>query len=84
MTEIILILIFILPALFIVFPWIIKKIIKTRINESLKDKNMSCLTFDDGPDPNSTPQILNLLAKYSIKATFFVLGKNVQKTTGCV
>ncbi len=79
MTETILTLIFIIPALYIILPWIIKKIIKIRINESLKDKNIACLTFDDGPDPNATPQILDLLAKYNIKATFFVLGKNVQK-----
>ncbi|MFR7019774.1 polysaccharide deacetylase family protein, partial [Streptococcus pneumoniae] len=35
------------------------------------------LTFDDGPNPATTPQVLETLAKYDIKATFFVLGKNV-------
>jgi len=35
------------------------------------------LTFDDGPTPNITIWILNLLAKYNAKATFFCLGKNV-------
>ncbi len=34
------------------------------------------LTFDDGPDPQWTPQILNLLKKYQAEATFFVLGRN--------
>lgn len=34
------------------------------------------LTFDDGPDPISTPALLNLLEKKNIKATFFVTGKN--------
>ncbi|HES9516728.1 TPA: polysaccharide deacetylase family protein [Streptococcus pneumoniae] len=33
--------------------------------------------FDDGPNPATTPQVLETLAKYDIKATFFVLGKNV-------
>jgi len=33
------------------------------------------LTFDDGPDPESTPEILALLAKHGAKATFFVTGK---------
>ncbi len=37
------------------------------------------LTFDDGPSIRYTPQILDILAKDSIKATFFVIGKNVQK-----
>ena len=35
------------------------------------------LTFDDGPSKSITPQILDLLGQENIKATFFVLGKNV-------
>lgn len=34
------------------------------------------LTFDDGPDPKFTPQILSILEKYHIPATFFVIGEN--------
>ncbi|WP_270164529.1 polysaccharide deacetylase family protein [Paenibacillus sp. SYP-B4298] len=37
------------------------------------------LTFDDGPDPKYTPLLLNLLAKYNAKATFFVVGANAEK-----
>ncbi|WP_063763680.1 polysaccharide deacetylase family protein [Actinoplanes subtropicus] len=37
------------------------------------------LTFDDGPDPAQTPQILALLDKYQIKATFCLVGQNVVK-----
>jgi peptidoglycan/xylan/chitin deacetylase (PgdA/CDA1 family) len=37
------------------------------------------LTFDDGPDPAYTPQILSILAKYNAKATFFEVGRNVAK-----
>ncbi|WP_442603238.1 polysaccharide deacetylase family protein [Paenibacillus sp. KN14-4R] len=37
------------------------------------------LTFDDGPDPFQTPQILDLLKEYEAKATFFVVGNRVQK-----
>ncbi len=36
------------------------------------------LTFDDGPHPRFTPKILEILDKYSIKATFFVIGVNVK------
>jgi peptidoglycan/xylan/chitin deacetylase (PgdA/CDA1 family) len=36
------------------------------------------LTFDDGPHPETTPRILDLLAKHSAKATFFVIGKHVE------
>lgn len=35
------------------------------------------LTFDDGPHPDSTPELLDILAKNGIKATFFCLGKQV-------
>lgn len=34
------------------------------------------LTFDDGPDPEYTTRILNILNQYDIKASFFVIGKN--------
>ena len=37
------------------------------------------LTFDDGPIPQSTPFLLETLAHYNVKATFFVVGDNVQK-----
>jgi len=37
------------------------------------------LTFDDGPIPEVTPWVLEQLAKYNAKATFFCIGDNVQK-----
>ena len=37
------------------------------------------LTFDDGPDPQWTPQILDILQKYSVKASFFLVGDNADK-----
>jgi len=40
------------------------------------------LTFDDGPDPKATPKILDMLNKEGIKATFFVVGKMVEKYPG--
>lgn len=36
------------------------------------------LTFDDGPHPRYTERILNILDKYNVRATFFVIGKNVE------
>ncbi|MEU5726971.1 glycosyltransferase [Micromonospora sp. NPDC047738] len=35
------------------------------------------LTFDDGPDPRWTPEVLRVLARHQVKATFFVLGTQV-------
>jgi len=37
------------------------------------------LTFDDGPDPNYTPKMLELLRKHNVKATFCLVGVNVQQ-----
>ena len=37
------------------------------------------LTFDDGPDPYITPQILRILARYKARATFFVMGQWAQE-----
>ena len=37
------------------------------------------LTFDDGPIPEVTPWVLDLLKKYDIKATFFMVGDNIRK-----
>lgn len=34
------------------------------------------LTFDDGPHPDSTPRLLELLRKHNVLATFFIIGKN--------
>lgn len=44
-----------------------------------KTKRLIALTFDDGPDRKNTPRILDILKKYNVKATFFVIGKQVQK-----
>jgi peptidoglycan-N-acetylglucosamine deacetylase len=36
------------------------------------------LTYDDGPNPPNTDRLLDVLAQYQVKATFFVLGKQVE------
>jgi len=40
------------------------------------------LTFDDGPVPEVTPLVLDLLDEYNLKATFFCVGENVEKYPG--
>jgi len=37
------------------------------------------LTFDDGPHPKDTPQVLDILAKHDVRATFFLIGKQVEQ-----
>ena len=47
-------------------------------------KHAVALTFDDGPSPLFTPKILALLKQYQAHATFFVLGRKVEKYPGLV
>jgi peptidoglycan/xylan/chitin deacetylase (PgdA/CDA1 family) len=49
------------------------------IRSGLPSEPQVALTFDDGPSPVYTPQILDLLARYQAHATFFVLGCKVEK-----
>lgn len=42
------------------------------------DEGVIYLTFDDGPDPKNTPAILDVLARHGAKATFFVVGTQLQ------
>ncbi|WP_232324005.1 bifunctional polysaccharide deacetylase/glycosyltransferase family 2 protein [Catenuloplanes japonicus] len=42
------------------------------------------LTFDDGPDPTYTPEILAVLAKYEVPAVFFMIGSQISSRPGIV
>jgi peptidoglycan/xylan/chitin deacetylase (PgdA/CDA1 family) len=46
------------------------------------DPGHVALTFDDGPDPGSTPQFTGVLAEREVHATFFMLGSMVAKAPG--
>ena len=39
------------------------------------------LTFDDGPNPTATPQLLDVLAQHQVQATFFVIDKHLTSET---
>ena len=60
-------------------PEILKSVIKNvvwRINPAEK---VIYLTFDDGPNPGVTPQVLDILDRFEVKATFFCVGENVSR-----
>lgn len=46
---------------------------------ALPSKDTVYLTFDDGPIPEITPWVLDLLKQYGAKATFFCIGDNIEK-----
>jgi peptidoglycan/xylan/chitin deacetylase (PgdA/CDA1 family) len=50
-----------------------------RVVWSIDDEQQVFLTFDDGPDPEITPKVLDILQQHDIKATFFCNGKNVEE-----
>ena len=41
-----------------------------------RNEKMIALTFDDGPHPKETHEVLDVLDKYNVKGTFFVVGKH--------
>jgi peptidoglycan-N-acetylglucosamine deacetylase len=43
------------------------------------DEPVVSLTFDDGPNPRATPRILDVLRRERVRATFFVLGRHVER-----
>lgn len=47
-------------------------------------KRLAALSFDDGPDPVFTAGVLDILKRYNIKATFFVVGENVKAQPGLI
>lgn len=49
------------------------------ISRGKSGKRAVAITFDDGPDPLSTPKLLNLLQKHGMKATFFITGERARR-----
>lgn len=49
------------------------------VSRGSADKAAVALTFDDGPDPHSTPLLLDLLDRYQTPATFFITGKKARR-----
>ncbi len=43
------------------------------------DQQIVALTYDDGPSPPYTDQLLDVLAKHDVKATFFMIGNRIEK-----
>ncbi len=59
--------------------WFIKKFFGGFIWNVARRKKTVYLTFDDGPIPEVTPWVLDILKKHDIKATFFCIGNNIDK-----
>ena len=60
-------------------PQLIRCLYPSAIWRMDKDKKAVYLTFDDGPITRVTPWVLDVLDRYGIKATFFMVGDNIRK-----
>lgn len=69
----------IIILLYSVIPTFYLKFKGTPIVNVIKDEKFLSLTFDDGPDEKYTEKLLDLLKKYNVKATFFVVAKFAEK-----
>jgi peptidoglycan/xylan/chitin deacetylase (PgdA/CDA1 family) len=56
----------------------------SRLPAALARQGQVALTFDDGPDPEVTPQVLDLLAEHRAPATFFAIGRRADEHPGVV
>ena len=58
-------------------PWLAKKTFPSYVWDIPSKEKIIYLTFDDGPTPVITEKVLEILATYKAKATFFCIGKNI-------
>ena len=63
-------------------PEIIKALWRTPVWRIKSAEKVIYLTFDDGPNPQVTPKVLDILDQWNVKATFFCVGENVMKFPG--
>lgn len=61
------------------FPFIRSYLDRKLLCSVSTDEPRVALTFDDGPNPNHTPKLLDLLRKRMVRATFFLVGKRVRR-----
>lgn len=70
-------------------PWAIRQVARAALAATLPRKlfmvrgprksNRICLTFDDGPYPEQTPRLLDVLKQHRVPATFFVVGRQAER-----
>lgn len=71
--------IFLVLLLYTILPTLTVRLLGLWVYKKKVTRDGIALTFDDGPDPDFTPQLLDILSKYQIIATFFVLGSKAEK-----
>ena len=65
-------------------PWMCTAVLGFGVFRKSPSSQEVAFTFDDGPESRFTPKLLDLLKKYNISATFFVLGSKAEKNPGLI
>ena len=68
-------------AHFVPFPFLLDVTDRTVWRMPAGDPPTVYLTFDDGPNPAATPQLLETLARHGVQATFFVIDRHLTRDT---
>jgi len=75
-----------LAVAFAAVPWLVWQLLAPHgrlfgpvVTSFATDRREVWLTLDDGPDPATTPAVLDLLARHGARATFFLIGRNVAR-----
>lgn len=72
------IILLLLLIFYTIIPTVLIRVCSLGITKKINSNNGIALTFDDGPNPEYTVKLLDLLKEYEIKATFFVVGSKVK------
>lgn len=64
--------------LYVGVPWLYGRFARMLLKRKARKNNALVLTFDDGPGYRLTPAILNVLGENNARATFFLLGRNIE------
>ncbi|MGW8428238.1 polysaccharide deacetylase family protein [Peribacillus simplex] len=72
------IILLLLLIFYTIIPTVVIRVSSLGITKKINSNNGIALTFDDGPNPEYTIKLLDLLKEFEIKATFFVVGSKVK------
>ena len=64
----------------VLVPFALRKRAERRLAEMCRSRRAVVLTYDDGPGPGLTPQLLDVLREAGVKATFFMIGRNADSS----
>ncbi|WP_253514732.1 polysaccharide deacetylase family protein [Peribacillus frigoritolerans] len=78
------IILLLLLIFYTVIPTVLIRVGSLGITKKINSNNGIALTFDDGPNPEYTIKLLDLLKEYEIKAAFFVVGSKVKSNPGII